>query len=90
MVAIAQACRDGQIPADVATVIADTPAACADDVTADVEGRIVQIEVGGKLFRRLELPTAVELKKIQFKNGIVELLLRSIDVKPGSVPESHF
>lgn len=65
-------------------VIVDTPAASADDVEANVEGRTLQIQVGGKPFRQLELPTAVELKTIQFKNGIVELLLRSRDKQPTS------
>lgn len=70
-------------------VIVDTPATSAGDVTANVEGRTLQIRVSGKPFRQLELPTAVELKKIQFKNGIVELVLRSLDKKPTAVPDSE-
>jgi HSP20 family molecular chaperone IbpA len=70
-------------------VIVDTPAACADDVEANVQGRTLQIHVGGKPFRQLELPTVVELKTIQFKNGIVELLLRSVDKQPISTPKSE-
>jgi HSP20 family protein len=65
-------------------VIADTPATCADDVEVRAEGRALQIQVGGKPFRELELPTAVELKTVQFKNGVVELLLRSLDKSPTS------
>jgi hypothetical protein len=65
-------------------VIVDTPAACADEVTAKVSGRTLQIQVGGKPFHQLELPTAVELKKVQFKNGIAEFLLHSLETKPAS------
>jgi HSP20 family molecular chaperone IbpA len=67
------------------TVTADTPATNPDDVEARVEGRMLQIRVGGKPFRHLELPTAVELKAVHFRNGIVELLLRSLDKSPSQV-----
>ncbi len=65
-------------------VIVDTPAANADEVKAKVTGRTLQVQVGGKPFRQLELPEAVELKTIQFKNGIVEVLLRSLHKEPAA------
>jgi len=59
------------------TAIFDTPATSAHDVQVDVNGQHLQVWVQGRIFRELELPIPVELTSLQFRNGIVELQLRS-------------
>ena len=59
------------------TAIFDTPATDEHDVQVNVNGQQLQLWVQGRLFRELELPIAVELSSLQFRNGIVELQLKS-------------
>lgn len=59
------------------TAIFDTPATIEDDVKAQVEGKNLQLWIQGKIFRELELPTPISLTSLHFKNGVVELTLRS-------------
>lgn len=59
------------------TAIFDTPATNTDDVKTRVDGHHLQLWIQGQLFRELELPTPVQLTSLHFKNGVVELQLRS-------------
>ncbi len=59
------------------TAIFDTPATHTDDVRIHVDGHFLKIWVQEDLFRELELPTPVELTSSHFRNGILELQLRS-------------
>ncbi len=63
--------------ADGYTAILDTPATSEHDVQVNVNGQQLQLWVQGRIFRELELPIPVELTALQFRNGIVELQLRS-------------
>jgi HSP20 family molecular chaperone IbpA len=67
------------------TAIFDTPATSTDDIKTHVNGRHLQLWIQGRLFRELELPTPVELTSLHFKNGVVELQLRS--KKPEEEPK---
>lgn len=67
------------------TAIFDTPATNTDDVKIHVEGRSLKLWVRGNLFRELELPTPVVLTSSHFRNGILELQLRS--KKPEEEPK---
>jgi HSP20 family molecular chaperone IbpA len=68
------------------TAIFDTPATNVHDVQVNVNGQNLQLWVQGKIFRELELPLPVELTTLQFRNGIVELQLRS--KKPEEEPKA--
>ena len=67
------------------TAIFDTPATHTDDVKIHVDGHFLKLWVQGNLFRELELPTPVELTSSHFRNGILELQLRS--KKPEEEPK---
>jgi HSP20 family molecular chaperone IbpA len=67
------------------TAIFDTPATHTDDVKIHVDGHFLKLWVQGNLFRELELPTPVELDSSHFRNGILELQLRS--KKPEEEPK---
>lgn len=68
------------------TAIFDTPATNEHDVHVNVNGQNLQLWVKGRIFRELELPIPVELTSLQFRNGIVELQLRS--KKPEEEPKA--
>ncbi len=68
------------------TVIFDTPATSEYDIQVDVNGQNLQLWVQGRIFRELELPIPVTLNTLQFRNGIVELQLRS--KKPEEKPKA--
>ncbi|MFX1510253.1 MAG: Hsp20/alpha crystallin family protein [Promethearchaeota archaeon] len=63
--------------ADGYTAIFDTPAMSEHDVQVDVNEKQLKLWVQGRIFRELELPIPVTLTSLQFRNGIVELQLRS-------------
>lgn len=67
------------------TIIFDTPATSVHDVRVDVKGQRLQLWARGDLFRELELPISVQLISLQFRNGIVEVQLRS---KPEEEPKA--
>ena len=68
------------------TAIFDTPATSEHDVQVNVNGQQLQLWVQGRIFRELELPIPVELTASRFRNGIVELQLRS--KKPEEEPKA--
>ncbi|MFX1566326.1 MAG: Hsp20/alpha crystallin family protein [Promethearchaeota archaeon] len=72
--------------ADGYTAIFDTPATSEYDVQVDVKGQQLKLWVQGRIFRELELPIPVTLTSLQFRNGIVELQLRS--TKPDEEPKA--
>lgn len=68
------------------TAIFDTPATNEYDVQVDVNGQQLQLWIQGRIFRELELPIPVTLTSLQFRNGIVELQLKS--KKPEEEPKA--
>ncbi len=59
------------------TAIFDTPAIDRNEVEAHVDGHRLELWIQNKIFRELELPNPVTLSSLNFKNGVVELQLRS-------------
>jgi HSP20 family molecular chaperone IbpA len=73
--------------------IFDTNATVKEEIAVKTEGRLLKLWVRGQIFRELELPTPVELESLRFKNGVVEVHLRSNkgskEVVQGSKPEEQ-
>ncbi|MFX1561705.1 MAG: hypothetical protein ACFFDP_00155 [Promethearchaeota archaeon] len=57
--------------------IFDTPATTKDEIDVKVKGRRLNLWIHGQLFRELELPSPVQLESIKFRNGVVEIHLKS-------------